>query len=73
MRQLILLCVFVVVVFTLHAQNFGGNPASVKWQQINTDAVKVIYPKGMDSSAARVATISYLLQNKYCVAARCEL
>lgn len=37
------------------AQQFGGNPPSVKWQQVNTPAARVIFPWGLDSSAIRVA------------------
>lgn len=45
----------------LHAQEFGGNPPSVKWQQVNTPTVRVIFPGGLDSQANRVANItSYL-------------
>jgi len=45
----------------LHAQVFGGNPPSIKWQQINTPTFRVIFPNGLDSSANRVANIiSYM-------------
>jgi hypothetical protein len=40
------------------AQEFGGNPASVKWKQINTDTVRVIFPSGLDSIAQRIATLT---------------
>jgi hypothetical protein len=49
----------------LFSQPFGGNPSSIKWRQVNTNAAKVIYPKGMDSVANRVATITELLNEKY--------
>ncbi|AMR33198.1 hypothetical protein A0256_18130 [Mucilaginibacter sp. PAMC 26640] len=39
------------------AQQFGGNPPSVKWQQVNTPATKIIFPQGMDTAAMRVANI----------------
>ncbi len=39
------------------AQQFGGNPPSVKWRQISTDTVRVIYPGGLDSTANRIAAI----------------
>jgi hypothetical protein len=39
------------------AQQFGGNPPSIKWKQVNTPATKVIFPEGMDSAAMRVANI----------------
>src|SRR5215510_2820881 len=38
-------------------QRFGGNPPSVKWRQLNTDTVRVIYPDGLDSQAQRVASL----------------
>ncbi|RYE03875.1 MAG: hypothetical protein EOP44_06130, partial [Sphingobacteriaceae bacterium] len=41
----------------LHAQEFGGNPPSVRWQQINTKEARIIFPQGQDSSAQRVANI----------------
>ncbi|MFT4153552.1 TolB family protein [Parafilimonas sp.] len=41
-----------------YAQEFGGEPASVKWKQVNNDTVKIIFPAGMDSIAKRVATIT---------------
>ncbi|MBV9988764.1 MAG: hypothetical protein JO301_13885 [Chitinophagaceae bacterium] len=49
----------------LHAQEFGGNPASVHWQQINTDTVRVIFPRGLDAKAQRVASVVHLLQRNY--------
>ncbi|RPD41594.1 hypothetical protein EG028_09820 [Chitinophaga barathri] len=39
------------------AQLFGGNPPSQKWQQVNTDTVRVIFPKGMDAQGRRVADL----------------
>jgi hypothetical protein len=48
--------------YVLPAQNFGGNPSSIKWQQINTDTVRVIFPKGYDAKAQRVAAIIHTLQ-----------
>lgn len=47
------------------AQEFGGNPPSVKWQQINTDTVRVIFPQGYDAKAQRIAGIVHLLQKNY--------
>jgi len=39
------------------AQQFGGNPPSIKWDQVNTPAARVIFPLGMDSAAIRVASV----------------
>lgn len=46
---------------TLSAQQFGGNPPSLKWQQINTDTVRVIFPKGMSLQGERVANTVQLI------------
>lgn len=44
-----------------YAQQFGGNPPSIRWRQINTDTVRVIFPEGLRASALKVArTVSYL-------------
>lgn len=40
-----------------YAQQFGGNPPSIKWKQVNTPTAKVIFPVGLDSAAMRVANI----------------
>lgn len=47
------------------AQQFGSNPASIRWQQISTDTVRVIFPKGFDEKAQRVSNIIHELQRKY--------
>ena len=46
-----------------NAQNFGGNPASVKWKQINTKKAKVIFPAGLDSQANRIANVVQLMDS----------
>jgi Tol biopolymer transport system component len=46
-----------------NAQQFGGNPPSVHYRQINTPAARVIYPDGLDSSASRVANIIQKINN----------
>ena len=53
-----LCCLYFVAV---EAQNFGGNPATVIWQQINTDRSSVIFPKGLDSQANRISRVMSLL------------
>ncbi len=45
----------------LYAQQFGGNPPSLKWRQINTDTARVIFPAGLDSVAQQVAAIVHRL------------
>ncbi len=43
------------------AQNFGGNPTSTKWMQVNTNSARVIYPKGLDSQAQRISSVVQML------------
>ncbi|MGI8952491.1 MAG: TolB family protein [Chitinophagaceae bacterium] len=48
-----------------NAQQFGGNPSSVKWKQINTDTVRIIFPQGLDSMAERIAALTHFQQKYY--------
>jgi hypothetical protein len=51
-----LLLPFLLLISTLiKAQQFGGNPPSIKWKQVNTPAARVIFSQGMDSVALKVA------------------
>lgn len=61
MRKLLLLTVLYLSGYALIAQQFGGNPPSLKWRQINTDTARIIYPAGLDSQANRVAAMVHLL------------
>ncbi len=55
------------------SQEFGGNPSSVKWRQVNTPAVRVIYPYGLDSTAQRIAGIArYLNEHTGATAGRAQ-
>ena len=51
--------------FYAGAQRFGGTPSSVKWKQINTDTVRVVFPAGLDSLAQRIALVTHDLQKNY--------
>jgi hypothetical protein len=61
MRYFILTFIFLFSFFLLSAQNFGGNPASGKWLQLNTENARVIFPAGLDSQARRIEGIMKLL------------
>ena len=54
---LLLLPLLLITATKTTAQEFGGNPPSIKWKQINTPAAKVIFPVGLDSAGLRVANI----------------
>lgn len=59
---------FYFLLFTFsfsNAQQFGGEPSSVKWMQVNTDTVRIIFPQGLDSIANRIATITSDEQKNY--------
>jgi len=57
----LLFFLLIIMALPVFAQEFGGNPPSVKWQQVNTPAVRVIFPYGLDSAARRVAgVVQYL-------------
>src|ERR1044071_2798409 len=51
--------------YSLFAQEFGGEPSSVKWKQVNTDTVRVIFPQGLDSIAKRITSITSKEQQQY--------
>jgi hypothetical protein len=52
---------FFLISTGLSAQQFGGNPPSLKWRQINTDTARIIFPSGLDSEAQQVAAIVHRL------------
>ncbi len=57
---------FVFLCFLLqisNAQSFGGNTATIKWQQTNTSKAKLIFPKGYDSLASKINSNINLLND----------
>lgn len=64
--RFLFLCILMVFssVF-LHAQQFGGNPSSIKWNQINTDTARVIFPAGLEDAGRRVSSIIHDLQKNH--------
>ena len=43
--------------FSARSQPFGGNPPSLKWEQINNDTARIIFPSGLEKQAAQVFSI----------------
>ena len=64
-RHLPLILIMLLTTATLKtkAQEFGGNPPSLKWKQIDLPAAKVIFPAGLDSAARLVANIISQMNN----------
>lgn len=62
----ILICLAFIIQNVGNSQGFGGSPApaSIKWQQVNTDRARVIFPKGLDSPAIRIANVTRLLADQ---------
>lgn len=63
-KYLVCTLIGITSLLNLHAQEFGGNPPSVKWQQVNTDTVRVIFPRGWQAQAERVAQVVHGLQRQ---------
>lgn len=60
----IIFCIFTALsTTTAIAQNFGGNPSSTRWKQVNTSTSRVIFPAGLDSQAIRISNIVTLLDS----------
>ena len=63
MRKLFLFICCLPVYHLLQAQQFGGHPPSTKWNQINNDTLRVIFPAGLglEKQAADIATTVHTL------------
>lgn len=57
MKNAIVLSVFILLVLKSFAQTttLETNPSTLRWYQVNTKHFKVVYPKGFDEQAQRVA------------------
>ena len=60
----LLLLIFSLISINAFSQQFGGNPPSIKWQQVNTPTARIIFPGGLDSTALRVANVVSWLDQK---------
>lgn len=61
MLRYVLLIIGLLVYEWLPAQQFGGHPTRTKWNQIDTDTVRVIFPAGYQRQAAAIAGIVHRL------------
>jgi hypothetical protein len=62
---LMILTVVLFIGMRTNAQQFGANPGSKKWQQINTDTARIIFPEGLQATASRVASVIHELQQNH--------
>lgn len=59
--KIILLMNVLFLTYASKAQEFGGNPSALKWNQVNTPEARIIFPELLDSPAIRISNIiSYL-------------
>ncbi|MEN9685889.1 MAG: hypothetical protein RLZZ28_1675 [Bacteroidota bacterium] len=58
MKSFHLFCINILIAYSLGAQVFGGNPASLHWKQINTDSVRIIFPESLSVYAQRIASVT---------------
>ena len=58
MRYRLLISVFFAIMATLQAQQPGLRSPSIKYRQINTDTIRIIYPEGLDATAQRIAQLT---------------
>jgi hypothetical protein len=56
-KRALFCCMLSACALGAKAQEFGGNPPSINWRQVNTPAARVIFPNGLDSIGLRVASI----------------
>ncbi len=56
-----LFVIFSFLVSSLLAQQFGGNPARIKWFQLNTDTARIIFTSDNQLQAQRIANVIHLI------------
>jgi hypothetical protein len=60
-KKRILLLLLLGISLRAATQQFGGNPPSLKWKQINTDTARIIFPTGLDQQAREISSIIHKL------------
>jgi hypothetical protein len=56
-KHLICLIIFSFIYYSSYPQEFGGNPPSTKWNQINSPNARIIFSKSSDSIAQKINSI----------------
>ena len=65
MSRGLIFIIFLIAVSAQAQSSFGGYSNQIKWKQINTDQVRVIFPDSLDERAQRVVNIiHYMNENK---------
>ncbi len=58
---ILVLCLPAVLTAQIPDNVIGANPLSLKWNQIHTDKVQVIFPQGLEPAGQRVANVVHYL------------
>ena len=62
MKQIqFILCFLLVGSFTSWSQGFGGFPPSTRWKQLNSDTARIIFTKGAEEQASRIASLIHTM------------
>lgn len=62
MKQIqFILCFLLVGSFTTWSQGFGGFPPSTRWKQLNSDTARIIFTKGAEEQASRIASLIHTM------------
>ena len=54
----------ILLPFSLLAQEFGGNPAGIRWRQVVQPGGRIIFPAGLDSQASRISRVLEALNQR---------
>ncbi len=61
-RTLLIFFIFIQVE-SIYAQRLGLLPSKIKWRQLTSDSLRIIYPQGKEETAVRVASLMRKLAN----------
>ncbi|WP_341840575.1 hypothetical protein [Chitinophaga caseinilytica] len=65
MRYFLCLALAISLAHTAGAQQFGGNRPSLKWRQVDSDTVRVIFPAGLETQGKRVADVIHRIARSH--------
>ncbi|HUR12199.1 MAG TPA: hypothetical protein VM012_12565 [Flavitalea sp.] len=63
-KRIAIPCCLLLFFFDLYAQQFGGHPSYHKWRQINTDTVRLIFPKGLEATATDIVNTAHQMARR---------
>lgn len=64
MKHFSLLTLVLFNSFILSSQIHGLFPAYKEWQQINTDTVRLVFPKGLEAKAQRISSMIHQIADE---------